>query len=65
MKISDFLSEDNDNMGLTKEIKEKIDNMTYEEMLDAWKNSDPDDLMFKIPIGEYFATVLENKRLKK
>jgi hypothetical protein len=59
MKMMEFLKE-----GFVKEMKIQIDEMTYDEMVDKYKNSSVGDPMFLDPIGQYFAEQMEIKRRK-
>lgn len=49
-------------MKLTEELKAKIDNMEYRQMLSLWRFAPVGDQMFTDESGEYFADIMSKKR---
>lgn len=49
-------------MELTPELKKKIEDMSYEELLRRWRFYLPGDPMFKGEVGEFFAITLVKRR---
>lgn len=45
-----------------KEMKNWIDNATYEELLSRWRFASGGDLIFQGEAGEYYAEVMKKKR---
>ena len=48
----------------TKKLKKKIDEMSYREMLDAWRFASLGDPLFQGEIGSYFSKVMQEKKKK-
>lgn len=51
-------------MKLTKEIKQRIDNMSYKELLKKWRFAPVGTPLFEGESGEYFEKVFSEKRKK-
>lgn len=49
-------------MELTEDLKRRIDNMTYYELLEKWRYAKIGDLIFQGPSGEYFSKVMTRKK---
>jgi len=47
---------------MTPEQKDKIDNMSYEQMLSLWRNAYVGHPMFHNDVGDYFSKVMNEKR---
>ena len=51
-------------MKLTKENKNHIDNLSYEQLLSVWRFAPPGDPWFQGETGEYWSKVMAEKRNK-
>lgn len=49
-------------MELTQEVKNRIDGMTYQEMLSKWRFAPSGDSIFQGDSGKYFSEVMNRKR---
>ena len=49
-------------MTLTNEIRDRIDKMTYTEMLGLWRFAPAGDTMFQGESGDYFAQRMQDLR---
>lgn len=48
---------------MDESVKIKINGMGYKEMLELWRHSPSGNPMFQGKTGEYFAKVMEEKKL--
>lgn len=51
-------------MPIIKEIKEQIDEMSYEQLLDHWRFDPPGTLLFQGENGDYFKNRMNELRSK-
>jgi len=49
---------------MNQEMKQWIDNASYEQLLSRWRFAPIGDLMFQGEIGDYYAEVMKRKRAK-
>lgn len=49
-------------VNISREVKDKIDSMSYEEMLREWRFSEIPNPLFEGDAGKYFAYHMERKK---
>ena len=47
---------------MTEDEKNWIDNATYKQLLDKWRNAPAGDSFFTLETGEYFGEVMEKRK---